>query len=316
MINSITHELDLDGLGSQAIIRRFFKLNPEKKNNKFNVQYAHYTNFMGIVIETLNSIPPDGQIVISDIGFNDEFKLLFPLFEKVKRKNCKIFWFDHHIIDEIIEKKIKKVIELYINDSNRCTAEIVKDYYLHNDPIAIKIASYSRDIDFNEGKYEIATKLQSIIAFNRGDKLIDNKKKIVEMMSNGIFENDWYSEQLAKIKVWEEKESQFAINHTEILNVKEFGNFIISFAKIGGGKIVNLLRDHFPEMKLYIGIDIRYNEIIIHSDYLNCRELARNFKGGGHKNRAGFKFEDIFTNNYEISDNFLQQIKISIYIKI
>jgi oligoribonuclease NrnB/cAMP/cGMP phosphodiesterase (DHH superfamily) len=267
---------------------------------------------MEIVIETLNSIPLDVQIVISDIGFNDEFKLLFPLFEKVKRKNCKIFWFDHHIIDENIEKKMKKIIELYINDSNRCTAEIVKDYYLPNDQIAIKIASYSRDIDFNEREYDIATDLQSIIAFNRGDKLNENKKKIVEMMSNGIFENDWYNEELAKIKVWEEAESQFALNHTEILDVKEFGNFIISFAKIGGGKIVSLLKEHFPEMKLYIGIDIRYNEIIIHSDYLNCREFARNFKGGGHKNRAGFKFEDIFTINYEMSYDFLQQMKKSI----
>jgi oligoribonuclease NrnB/cAMP/cGMP phosphodiesterase (DHH superfamily) len=268
---------------------------------------------MEIIKEILNVITPNSQIIISDIGFNDDFKQLFPLFEKVRKKNCTIFWFDHHIIEEDFEKKLKKSIEVYINDSKRCTAEIVKDYYLPNDTIAIKIASFSRDIDFNTRKYETATKLQSIIAFNRGNMSKENnKKKIVELMSNGIFENNWYNEQLVEINIWEEKESQYALNNAIIIEVKDFGKFIISFAKMGGGKIILILKDHFPEMKLYLGIDIRYNEIIIHSEYVNCRKFARSFKGGGHKNRAGFKFEEIFSSNYEIESKFIQEMKTSI----
>ncbi|MFX1420382.1 MAG: DHH family phosphoesterase [Promethearchaeota archaeon] len=313
MIISITHELDLDGLGSQAIVRRFFIKIKGEKTDRIKFYYAHYTNFMEIVKKTLKVIPTNGYIIISDIGFNDEFLALFPLFKEIRKKNCKIFWFDHHIIDEHIERKLNRSIDVYINDPTRCSAEIVKDYYLRDDSIAIKIASFSRDSDFHTKLYDTATNLQSIIAFNRGNKSNKNKRKVVEFMSEGIFENDWYNDQLAKIKVWEENESTFALKHRKIIEVEEFGNLVISFAKIGGGKIVRLLKDYFPNLKLYIGIDVRYNEIVIHSDYVNCRELARIFKGGGHKNRAGFSYSKAFAKINELSKEFLSIIKESIY---
>ena len=60
------------------------------------------------------------------------------------------------------------------------------------------------------------------------------------------------------------------------------------------------------------GGTFRYNEIIIHSTYVNCRELARNYKGGGHKNRAGFKYDKIFINKNEFSDEFIRNIKNNI----
>ncbi|UCC19021.1 MAG: hypothetical protein JSV62_13075 [Promethearchaeota archaeon] len=313
MIISITHELDLDGLGSQAIVRRFFVRIERENIDKIKLYYAHYKNFIDVIKKTLDVITPSGYLIISDIGFNDEFLNLFPLFKEIKKKNCKIFWFDHHIIDEQIEKKLINCIDVYINDQNRCSAEIVKDYYLRDDSIAIKIASFSRDSDFHTKLYNTATNLQSIIAFNRGNESNGNKRKIVELMSEGVFENDWYNEELTKIKVWEETESQFALNHKKVIEIENFGNFIISFAKIGGGKIVRLLKDHFPNIKLYIGIDVRYKEIIIHSEYVDCREFARFFKGGGHTNRAGFGYDNIFTKIYELSENFLQIIKESIY---
>ncbi len=313
MIISITHELDLDGLGSQAIIRRFFEKIEGGKVGKVKLYYAHYTNFMEIVKKILNIIGPNEYLIISDIGFNDEFLDLFPLFKEIKEKKCKIYWFDHHIIDEDIEKKLNRFIDVYINDPNRCSAEIVKDYYLPDDSIAIKIASFSRDSDFHTKLFEIATNLQSIIAFNRGNKFNGNKRKIVEFMSEGIFENEWYKEQLEKIKVWEENESQYALNHKKLIEVEKFGNLIISFAKIGGGKIVRLLKDYFPHIKLYIGIDVRYKEIVIHSDYVDCRELARIFKGGGHRNRAGFGYNKAFDKNNELSEEFLRILKENIH---
>ncbi|MFX1391311.1 MAG: DHH family phosphoesterase [Promethearchaeota archaeon] len=312
MIISITHELDLDGLGSQAIIYRFSKLKKKQNSNQIKFYYAHYTNFMDRVKKALSEIPSDGQIIISDIGFNDEFVELFPLFEEVKKKDCKILWFDHHIIDRKIEEKMKKIIEVYLNDPKRCSAEIVKDYFLPDDLIAIKIADLSRDIDFHTKIYDSAEKLQSIIAFNRGELLNDNKEKVVKLLSEGIFDDGWYNKQLEKIKIWEEDQSKVVLKNKKVIEVEGFGNIIVSFAETGGSKIVSLLKDHYPDIKVYLGIDIRYNEIIIHSEYINCREFARNYKGGGHKNRAGLKIEGIFSNKNQIKNEFLQSIKANI----
>ena len=236
MIVSITHELDLDGLGSQAIIKRYFTHFNNVKSHSFLCYYAHYTNFKEITQKVINKIAPGGQLIISDIGFNEEFMQLFPLFEKYKEKNCKIYWFDHHIVDKEIQVELKRTLEEYINDPNRCTAEIIKDYYLPHDSIAIKIARFSRDTDFKTKKYATASKIQSIISFNRGNELKKNKEKIVNLMVEGVFENEWYEDQLIKIKVWEEEQTQFAIYHAKIVEIEEFGKVIISLARLNDSK--------------------------------------------------------------------------------
>ncbi|MEJ2296801.1 MAG: hypothetical protein P8Y23_18805 [Candidatus Lokiarchaeota archaeon] len=58
----------------------------------------------------------------------------------------------------------------------------------------------------------------------------------------------------------------------------------------------------------YIGIDSRFNEIIIHSDFVNCREFAKYFGGGGHEERAGFTHPDTFTKSKELSKIFIDDI--------
>ncbi|MFX1304151.1 MAG: DHH family phosphoesterase [Promethearchaeota archaeon] len=312
MIVSITHELDLDGLGSQAIIKRYFYHFLKKNESEIILYYAHYSNFIEKIKEilTVNTLPD--QLIISDIGFNDDFKKLFVLFKQYKEKSHKILWFDHHLVDRDNVEELKKIFDLYVNDPNRCSAEIIKDYYLPDDSIAKKIALYSRDIDFHTKKYSVASNLQSIIAYNRGYKLNKVKTKVVGLMSNGIFENDWYNEQLLNIKKWEKKQSDFALDHTKLIEIEEVGTMAITFAKIGGGKLTSILEENYPAAKLFIGIDARYNEITLHSEYINCRELARYFKGGGHKNRAGFKYENIFIKENKIDQIFIQALKENI----
>ena len=312
MIISITHEIDLDGLGSQAIIKRYFTHFKNTKPNDILCYYAHYINFKEVVQEVLSKITPEGQLIISDIGFNEDFLELFPLFEKCKERDCKIYWFDHHIVEKKIQGELRRILEEYINDPNRCTAEIIKDYYLPHDSIAIKIASLSRDTDFKTKKYKIATIIQSIISFNRGNELKKNKEKIVTLLADGIFENEWYEEQLIKIRIWEEEQTQFAIRRARLIEIEGFGKVVISFAKLSGGKVVSILNEYCPKAKIFIGIDFRYNEIIIHSKYVDCRELARKFKGGGNINRAGFKYDKVITKNNEYNHKFIRDIKNNI----
>ncbi|MHA1239436.1 MAG: hypothetical protein ACTSQU_01460 [Promethearchaeota archaeon] len=136
-----------------------------------------------------------------------------------------------------------------------------------------------------------------------------NKHRIVKLLSIGDFENEWFSIQLESLKQWLEKESSFALEHAINISLEPFGDVVISWAKLGGSKITKLIKQKFPYAKAFIGIDSRDNEIIIHSDFLNCREFARFFKGGGHKERAGFKYSRIFDKPNMLTQSFLDDIK-------
>ena len=310
MIVSISHEHDLDGLGSQAIIKRYYDTSSPKEAIKF--LDANYLNFIEIVNEQLTSEINLSKLIISDIGFNKSFKTLFRLFKLAKKRNYHIMWFDHHIVDASIKKKIRKLIDVYVNDVQKCAAEILKDYFLPNDPVAVKIADFARDTDFKTEEYKLASDIQLIIGYNIGPKGFNNRRKIVELLSEGKFNDQWFETQIRELEMWIKEQSDFAIQNVIKINIRNFGNAYISYAKIGGGKITELLKKEYPDSIAYIGIDLRYNEIIIHSDFIQCREFARYFGGGGHINRAGFKHPHIFSDNKELSETFIQDIKKSL----
>ncbi len=310
MIISITHEHDLDGLGSQAIIKRYFDFFYTGEKQEFKQFFAHYLDFVEKVKKILTSDYLPSQLIITDIGFNEDFKELFPKLEEAKKKDCRILWFDHHLVSNEIKEKIKHFTFLYMNDPLSCAAEIVKDYYLPNDLIAIKIAELARDSDFKTNKFQFADDLQLIIGYNRGDSKFQEKFKLVSLLSRGDFQEPWFNTQLKELKSWFNEESFFAINQAKIVNIKDFGDLAISFARISGGKITDLLKKEFPKMRAYIGIDTRFDEIIINSEYINCRDFAIEFNGGGHKSRAGFKYKQIFSEKGVINQQFIQDIKM------
>jgi oligoribonuclease NrnB/cAMP/cGMP phosphodiesterase (DHH superfamily) len=309
MIVSLTHEHDLDGLGSQAIIRRYFNLSSENRNNEITYYFADYTNFVEKINTILSTEPFPSQLIISDIGFNESFKDIFSVFKDAEKRGCKICWFDHHLVEETIKEELKTLIHLYINDTKKCAAEIVKEYYMKNDPIASKIAEFARDTDFETNKYNLASELQSIISYNRGDRNDQNKLEIVRLLSQGDFHNPWFMEQLKSLKKWFEDESTFSLNHAMVFPVEFFGEIVISWAKIGGGRIARILKPEYSDAKAFIGIDTRNYDIIIHSKFINCREFAREFEGGGHKPRAGFKYPHIFEKPNVLTQSFIEDIK-------
>jgi len=312
MIVSVTHEHDLDGLGSQAIIQRYYNLNPEIFNQEISYFFADYTNFVETVKSILSKESTPSQLIISDLGFNESFKEIFPHFEEARKKGCKISWFDHHIVDEVIKQEIRSLIHIYINDTEQCAAEIIRAYYMKDDPTASKIAEFARDTDFGTHIYLLATDLQSIIGFNRGTQNDQNKHEIVRLLSEGDFHNPWFSEQLSSLKKWLEYESANTLNHAIVFPIESFGDIVVSWAKIGGGKITRILKQKYSNAKAFIGIDSRNNDIIIYSDFFNCREFARKFDGGGHKERAGFKYSPIFKKNNELNYSFIEDIKRTI----
>lgn len=306
MIVSITHEHDLDGLGSQAIIKRYLDKFSLKEEIKF--LDANYSNFVKILKVLFASYESLTKLIISDIGFNKSFRILFESFKSAKKKGCHILWLDHHIVDTSIKNRISNIIEVYINDTQKCAAEIVKEYFLPDDSVAKKIAEFARDTDFKTEMFKLASKIQLIIGYNLGPKGFQNRRMIVDLLSEGRFEDPWYDAQIHELKKWIKEETEFAIQNAKSIKIEDFGEVCISYAQIGGGKITQILHKNFSDSQAYIGIDLRYNEIIIHSNFVQCREFARYFGGGGHEDRAGFKHPHTFSDNKTLSERFIHDI--------
>jgi oligoribonuclease NrnB/cAMP/cGMP phosphodiesterase (DHH superfamily) len=300
MIISITHEHDLDGLGSQAILKRFF----DRENEELILNFAQK------VKNSLEKSPE--KLIITDLGFNQEFLEVFKVLKKASEKGTMIFWFDHHIVDKEVKEEIKDFCKIYINDTSRCAAEIVQNYILPDDDIAKKIAALAHDSDFKEYKYDNSNKLQLIIEFNRGELKNNEKRKMVDYLSKGMFENEWFKSQMKELKSWYDKQSKIALKNAKKIALPKNQELIMSFAKLGGGKITDLLRKKYKNLFAYVGIDTRFNEIIIYSSNFNCRDFARLFGGGGHRMRAGFQYERVLKNTDELNPTFLEKIKVRI----
>ena len=297
MIILINHALDLDGLGSQAILKRYF----EKKDEELKLFYAIYPNFIEIIRQAINLKP--NKIIIADIGFNESFKEIFSIFKTAVNKGIQISWFDHHLVDSQIQEQLKKILFIYLNDPKRCASQIVFDYFLPNDQIAKEIAEYAYDADFNEKKFPISLNLQMIIAYNREN--IKILEKIVELVSKGKFNDYFITNEIIKAQKWKIEQIIKIEDNYKTYPIKNGKNFAISFAKFSASRISRILEAKYPNNYLYMGFDERTNEVVIRSKHYNCRDIAIRYGGGGHIGRAGFSSNIILIKNEETNKDQL-----------
>lgn len=297
MIVLINHALDLDGLGSQAILKKYFGgLGEELK-----LFYAIYPNFIEIIRQAINLKPK--KIIIADIGFNESFKEIFSIFKKAVNEGIQISWFDHHLVDSQIQEQLKKILFIYLNEPKRCASQIVFDYFIPNDPIAKEIAEYAYDADFNEKKFPISQNLQMIIAHNRENSKI--LEKIVDLLSKGKFNDNFIKNEIKKAQKWKDEQIIKIEDNYKTYSIENGKNLAISFAKFSASRISRILEEKYPNNYLFMGFDERTNEVVIRSKYYNCRNIANNYGGGGHNERAGFSSNIILIKNEEIKKDQL-----------
>ncbi len=297
MIVLINHALDLDGLGSQAILKKYF----EGLREELKLFYAIYPNFIEIIRQAINLKPK--KIIIADIGFNESFKEIFSIFKKAVNKGIQISWFDHHLVDSQIQEQLKKILFIYLNDPKRCASQIVFDYFIPNDPIAKEIAEYAYDADFNEKKFPISQNLQMIIAHNRENSKI--LEKIVDLLSKGKFNNNFIKNEIKKAQKWKDEQIIKIEENYKTYSIENGKNLAISFAKFSASRISRTLEAKYPNNYLFIGFDKRTNEVVIRSKHYNCRDIAISYGGGGHIGRAGFSSNIILIKNEETNKDQL-----------
>ena len=182
-LHSISHDKDVDGLNSAAIVWRYAK----SRGLDFSVTLTDYGSFEPVfssVASRRNTL-----IVVSDLG-NDDTTLdtVVSSLNRAIAQGCKIVWLDHH---QWSEKAIKAILALpnkpvlKINH-DYCAAEIVHKVLMPRDEISLELARIAHDTDFNIREIDGATALTdavSVIRFGAIDRREDVSDALYPVLS-------------------------------------------------------------------------------------------------------------------------------------
>lgn len=194
---SISHDKDVDGLASAAIVWRYAKA----KDLDFKAILTDYGSFEQVFSAMAKQ--RDTLIIITDLGMDDTIiDIVQKGLTKAISQGCRIVWLDHHqwsdnAIKMILSLGNKPVLKV---NHEFCAAEITHKVLLPRDDVSAELAKIAHDTDFNLREIEAATALTdavSVIRFGAIDKKEDVTdslhpvlSKLAESGMSGVWDND------------------------------------------------------------------------------------------------------------------------------
>ncbi|MHA1250429.1 MAG: DHH family phosphoesterase [Candidatus Helarchaeota archaeon] len=307
----LSHKEDLDGIGSTAIIKRYFD---QKDEYFYYYYYSNYDEYIDLLAKGLTK--KFSQFYILDIGFNDS--LLNFLngrhrffrnvdYNEIKLKIKKIIWIDHHHISAENKKIINNYFREFIHEINNvCTATILYKYlserFKWKDNISERISELAYFIDHNI-KEDLSNKLQRVVY--GGQENLWDLYKLTDYLSKGEFENDWINKKYKNRLTIEKKE--FEKIEKNLLWYKIDGITILAAYSdiLTPGQLVKYLYNEYTA-DIYLAINKQTVSIRSHSIRVN--NIATEFEGGGHEFRAGFIYRNVIKDG-KLSTEFLEDLK-------
>ena len=194
---SISHDKDVDGLNSAAIVWRYAKA----KGLDFKVLLTDYGSFDQVF--SAISRERDTLIIITDLGMDDTtIDAVQTGLTRAISQGCRVVWLDHHhwsdrSIKMILSLGNKPVLKV---NHEFCAAEITHKVLMPRDEVAEELAKIADDTDFNLREIEEATALTdavSVIRFGAIDKKEDVTDtiyplltKLAESGMSGVWDKD------------------------------------------------------------------------------------------------------------------------------
>ncbi|TFG34066.1 hypothetical protein EU527_05130 [Candidatus Thorarchaeota archaeon] len=314
-LHSISHDKDVDGLNSAAIVWRYAK----SKGLEFSVALTDYGAFEPVFSNV--ALRRNTLIVVSDLGVDDTtLPSVMKGLSRAVSQGCRVVWLDHH---QWSEKAIKAILALpnkpilKINHEY-CAAEIVYKVLMPRDPISEELASIAHDTDFNLREIPAANALTdavSVLRFGAIDRKEDTSEALYPILSQlaesgieGIWNN---SQQKFKDHLLQQRVEHYSkektkkmrkalsghcdsVIHDRLVRIVEIPSGVTStdmgtFASVPENlefdgkslKIADLLLMVSPGGMLGIR---RGNENVL------CNMAAKLFNGGGHPFAAGGEY--------------------------
>lgn len=175
---SISHDKDVDGLNSAAIVWRYAK----SKDFDFSVILTDYGSFeqaFSTVASRRNTL-----IVVTDLGIDDTTRdVVIPGLSRAIAQGCRVVWLDHHQWSEASIKSLLSLPNKPILKINHdyCAAEIAQKVLMPRDEISEELASIAHDTDFNLREIPVATALTDAVSVLRFGA-IDKREEVLDAL--------------------------------------------------------------------------------------------------------------------------------------
>ena len=308
----ISHESDVDGIFSASIAQMRY---PQGKTFFTSYGKDNILKISEILYNEVVSSQECGQVIISDLGLNDDMIDLFEdIFTFLKSNLWSIIWLDHHPWSEKAKESAieKGSVQLVLDKTeNVCSSELMYEKFLKGNAIAEELSKIAHTADFFTKDQEIPPLPELIVFYKTFTDFYSRIVKLTNKISKGTL---WDTEmqrdynqyiklrEQAKIETFNKIKLFDTYNHLKVSLVPTSPYLQISLFSEEVFKKTN------SDIAFFINkegkVSIRRN-----NDAIHCNHIAKQLlEGGGHRFAAGGRLKS----NPEDIDKVIEELKIAI----
>lgn len=290
-ILSLTHEQDVDGLFSSAILKNTF---PDTLVFLTNYGHKNMQRAAAIIKFNVSRSRKNGTIVITDLGIDDieDIKPIEDAAVDARNYGWDFVWLDHHVWSEEIKNRVQSFASLILSkDEMKCTAELVHETFAKNRSTCEKIAKFAHIVDFRLSEVHKLPPLPELISYYRSlTNPYPKLQSIVNKASKGIFWDDDLQEDFEHLYLpIRESAISSAIKSLTICDIHNHKVAITESPRILSKSILSeKIFQEKPEVSLVIlfapdgKVSIRRKP----GSDIKCDVIGQRLDGGGHSYAA------------------------------
>jgi uncharacterized protein len=288
-----SHESDLDGLYSAAIgLMRY----PQAMTVFLGYGAENFSKLGNFIYSADRySASECGQIVIADLGLNDELiETCRKIFSDAVLKGWKIMWVDHHPWSQLAIEAVKPFVEIVLDASGRkCAADLMYETLLPGNILAAKLASMAHTMDFFTRDQYLTPISELIRYYQTFPDFYYRLSNLAEKSAKGIL---WDVEMQSDYNSYVHLRDEAKAKVFSSLQIRQVGRFKVAYVQsspylqnslFSEEVFVNTKADLVMFYSTKGKVSIRRN-----NDLISCRSIAANLsEGGGHDYAAGATFK-------------------------
>ena len=290
-ILSLTHEQDVDGLFSSAILKNAF---PDTLVFLTNYGHKNMQRAATIIKFNVSRSRKNGTIVITDLGVDDteDIKPIGDTAVDARNYGWDFVWLDHHVWSEEIKNRAQSFASLILSkDEMKCTAELVYETFAKNRRTCEKIARFAHIVDFRLSEVHKLPPLPELISYYRSlTNPYPKLQSIVNKASKGVFWDDDLQEDFEHLYLPIRESTIFAAMKS--LTICDIHNHKVAITESPRIISKSILSEKIflekPEVSLVIlfapdgKVSIRRKP----GSDIKCDVIGRRLDGGGHSYAA------------------------------
>ncbi len=287
-----SHESDLDGLYSAAIgLIRY----PQAMTVFLGYGAENFSKLGSFIYSAARDSPSQrGQIVIADLGLNDELiETCRKIFSDAVLKGWKIMWVDHHPWSQQAIEAVKPFVEIVLDASGvKCAADLMYDTLLPGNMLAAKLASMAHTMDFFARDQYLTPISELIRYYQTFPDFYHRMSNLAQKSAKGIlWDVEMQSDYRTYVRLRDEAKAQVFAS----LQIRQIDRFKVAYVQSSPYLQSSLFSEEVfantnADLVIFYStkgkVSIRRN-----NDLISCRSVAANlYEGGGHDYAAGATF--------------------------